>query len=289
MTTKSIVAGTDGSPESIRAVEWAAREAHLRGTGLRIVSAVELLPRMTSQLRTVDIETVADMLRHHHEHALAAAVQVALKVAPDVQVTTSTLDGPPALAVTSEGEEALMLIVGSRGHGAFATMAVGSVGRHAATHANCPVVVVREESGSAHPQVIVGVRDPHGCDDALGFAIEEAAVRGASLTVVHAWHQPALNPPVPGYVPESALPPAPSASDIHDHVAQQLDQPLATWRAKYPNVTVSLDVVQGHPGRILAGLSARADLVVVGRHHTGRVAHALLAHAHGPVAVIPSA
>ena len=46
MAAKPIVAGTDGSEESLRAVDWAAREAVLRGAPLRIVSAASLLPRM---------------------------------------------------------------------------------------------------------------------------------------------------------------------------------------------------------------------------------------------------
>jgi nucleotide-binding universal stress UspA family protein len=289
MTTKPIVAGTDGSPESIRAVEWAAKEAHLRGTSLRIVSAVEVLPRMTPQLKTVDIETVADALRRHHDWALTAAAKAAAEIAPDVPTETAALDGAAAVAVTGAGLDALLLAVGSRGGGAFAAMTLGSVGRYAAAHAHCPVVVVREETMAAHRQVVVGIRDPHDCDDALGFAFEEAALRNASLTVVHAWHVPRIgDPPVPGYVPESALPQPPSAAVIHEYVARQLEQPLAAWRGKFPGVTDSLDVVDGHPGRILGGLSARADLVVIGRHHTGRVMHALLAHAHGPVAVVPS-
>ena len=70
---------------------------------------------------------------------------------------------------------------------------------------------------------------------------------------------------------------------------------LNEWREKYPDVPVSIDVVHGHPGRALVGLSARADLVVIGRHakHSGlpgpgSVRHAVLNHAHGPVAVVPS-
>jgi nucleotide-binding universal stress UspA family protein len=53
--------------------------------------------------------------------------------------------------------------------------------------------------------------------------------------------------------------------------------------------------VHGHPGRVLVGLSARADLVIVGRHAkhpglpgAGSVRHAVLNHAHGPVVTVPS-
>jgi nucleotide-binding universal stress UspA family protein len=51
------------------------------------------------------------------------------------------------------------------------------------------------------------------------------------------------------------------------------------------------DVIHGHPARILATYSTRADLVVIGRHGgrgVGSIQHALLDHAHGPVAVVPS-
>ena len=70
---------------------------------------------------------------------------------------------------------------------------------------------------------------------------------------------------------------------------------LDGWRVKYPDVPVSQEVVHGHPGRTLVGLSARADLVVLGRHvrHSGppgpgTVTHAVLNHAHGPVVTVPS-
>ena len=62
MSAKPIVAATDGSAESLRAVEWAAREAALRGAPLRIVSAAELLPRMMETHQGPDVDTVSDVL-----------------------------------------------------------------------------------------------------------------------------------------------------------------------------------------------------------------------------------
>ncbi|GEM_PF-5601710 len=63
MTAKPIVAATDGSEESLLAVEWAAREATLRGAPLRIVSAADLLPRMVEGHGGSGIDTVSDVIR----------------------------------------------------------------------------------------------------------------------------------------------------------------------------------------------------------------------------------
>ena len=72
----------------------------------------------------------------------------------------------------------------------------------------------------------------------------------------------------------------------------KLEQVLNDWQARYPDVTVDHDVVRGHPGRALIGLSARCDLVVIGRqaahHGPGSVVNALLSHAHGPVVTVPT-
>ena len=95
-----------------------------------------------------------------------------------------------AQAVTESGTGALMLVLGSRGIGAFTALLLGSVSRYAASHASCPVVVVRDEAPSPHGLVGVGVADLDTCGDALTFAFEEAGLRQAGLLVMHAWHTP---------------------------------------------------------------------------------------------------
>jgi len=287
MSAKPIVAATDGSVESLQAVDWAAREAVLRGAPLRIVSAAALLPRMIGGHAMSDYDTVTDTIREHRDQALAAAIERAAQTAPGLLVDADHLDGPPAEAVTEAGSGALMLVVGSRGNGAFAAMILGSVSRYVATHAACPVVVVREETGAAHRQVCVGVGDLEN-SASLTFAFEEAALRKASLIAVHSWHLPDSDISRAGSIftePESYV--------VQTETAKRLEQLLDNWRAKYPDVPVSQDVVHGHPGRTLAGLSARADLVVLGRrsahHGPGSVMHAVLNHAHGPVVTVPSA
>jgi nucleotide-binding universal stress UspA family protein len=289
MAGKPIVVGTDGSKEAQRAVEWAAREAVLRGAPLRIVSAAELLPRMIGSHGTSQYDTVSDLLREDRDRALASAAEEAGQAASGLLIDTDRLTGGPAEAVTEAGNGALMLVVGSRGRGAFTALLLGSVSRYAAIHAACPVVVVREETTAAAKQVGVGISDPDSGSAALEFAFEEATLRKASVVAVHAWHTPQLDVSRAGPVP------GPAASVLQDAAARELDKLLTHWREKYPDVQVTQDVVHGHPGRALVGLSARADLVVIGRrsthagaHGPGTVTHAVLNHAHGPIVTVPS-
>jgi nucleotide-binding universal stress UspA family protein len=290
MAAKPIVAGTDGSEESLRAVDWAAREAALRGSPLRIVAAAALLPRMMPRTNTSEYDTVTDVLVRERDGALATAAERAAKAAHGVLIDTDELSGPPAEAIVASGSGALMLVVGSRGIGAFTALLLGSVSRYAASHAPCPVVVVRDEALGLHRLVGVGIGDPDHCGDALTFAFEEASLRQASLTAVHAWHAPQTDISRAGQM--SAAPEQQAvAADADSHLTALLEE----WRAKYPDVPVSQEAVHGHPGRALIGLSARADLVIIGRRDRhpgpqgpGSVRHAVLSHAHGPVVTVPS-
>ena len=288
MASKPIVAGTDGSEESLRAVGWAAREAALRGAPLRIVGTAELLPRMSPRPGASGsrYDTVTDVLDKDRDRALATAAERAAKAAGGVLIDTDELTGPTAQAITAAGSGALMLVLGSRGIGAFTALVLGSVSRYAASHASSPVVVVRDESPAPHHLVGVGIADTESCRDALTFALEEASLRHAGLHAIHSWRTPQSEITRAGPIPTESG--AQAAADADSQLAGLLDE----CRAKYPDVKVTHEVVHGHPGRALAGLSARTDLVVIGRRPgtpgPGSVRHALLNHAHGPVAVVPS-
>ncbi len=290
MAATPIVAATDGSEESLRAVDWAAREAALHGAPLRIVSAAALLPRMIGRQGGAAFDTVADVTRKDRDRALAAAAHRAAELVPGLLVDTDPLTGQPAQAVAESGSGALMLVVGSRGVGAFTALVLGSVSRYAATHASCPVAVIRDETAAAHRQVGIGIGDLEHCAASLAFAFEEASLRQATLTAIHAWHAPQADISRAG---EAFTPP--SVHTVEAEAASQLAGLLDDWRQKYPDVPVTQDVVHGHPARALVGLSARAELVVIGRHahHVGlagpgSVTHAVLTHAHGPVITVPS-
>ena len=277
MTAKAIVVATDGSEESLQAVEWGASEALLRAVPLRIVSAMPLLPSTIPVQLRPDRDLLADLIRTEREQALKTAAARAAARVPGLTIATDPLAGPAAQAIAQTGSSASMLVTGSRGAGSFTAMTLGSVSRYVSAHAACPVVVVRDQAAVPHGQVVVGVADPDDCADALAFAFEEADLRQASLLVVHAW-------PAPGPVPAGAC--------------AGLAEVLRTWQEKYPGVPAGQEVMPGHPARVLVGLSARADLVVTGRRtrharHAclpgpGAVRNAVLSHAYGPVAIVPS-
>jgi nucleotide-binding universal stress UspA family protein len=291
MAENVVVAGTDGSDQSLRAVEWAAHEATLRGAALRIVAVPTLPPRMSWQ-RTPPQgtpDTVADTIRRSYEQGLAMAAARVAKIEPGLAVDTALLAGSPARALVDAASGASMLVVGSRGAGGFAALVLGSVGRYVATSAKVPVVVAREEAAPVHHEVVVGIRDLDQ-PTAIGFAFEEAALRGARLHAVHVGHW---------FLPEMRLTgterPGAEARDVTSEAAGWLADLLTFWRQRYPEVEVIEDVAHASPGRVLAGASARADLVVLGRNRdaesghprTSAVAHAVLNHAHSPVAIIP--
>jgi len=293
MALMPVVVGVDGSEESLRAVEWAAREAQRHKAPLRIVAAPAPLPRMRAHPQ--DPETAAARLQAGSCHVLDEAVARSREVAPRQRIGVGLLAGPPALAVTQSGSGARMLVVGARGSGGFAAMMLGSVSRYVAMHARCPVAVVREETSAVHREVVVGIRDPNDTADALAYAFEEAALRGATLVAVHSWNWSRC---APGHHADGG--------DVTERLGDaqrtaheadlNLSEVLTTWRDKYPGVSVWQDVVHDHPAHVLASYSARADLVVIGRHDgvgyhpaIGGIQHALLNHASGPVAIVPAA
>lgn len=280
MATMPVVAGVDGSEESLLAAEWAAQEAQRRGAPLRLVSAVTMPPRMHAY--GADLQTVADKLRGESAKALTEAVTRAKETSSGLLIDASLVDGAPALAVTASGSGALMLVVGARGAGEFAALLLGSVSRYAAMHAACPVVVVRPETSAVHGEVVVGIGDPLDATATLAFAFDEAAARGAAVVAVHCltWN-PAANWQPGG------------AERVTAQAEWNLAAALRPWQEKYPAVPVRSDMPHGHPARVLASYASRADLVVIGRHNhhagpaIGGIQHALLSHAHGCIAIVP--
>ncbi|XVV16601.1 universal stress protein [Actinoplanes sp. CA-131856] len=279
MRKPAVVVGTDGTACGTAAVEWAAGEARRRGTALRIVLAYDW--DMHDARFAVGSE-YADVARNLAETTVAAAHSRARALEPGIKIETDVLPGyaVPRLLEASTG--AALLVVGSRGHGGFAGMLLGSVGRKMALQAPCPVVVVRGRNAPAGP-VVAGLDDS---DAMLATAFEAAAARETGLTVVRA-----VRPAVPLWlgVPAAAVP----LPEDDEAERRQLSAQLAPWIEKYPRVPVTTVLSHDSAAAALVAASARAQLVVVGSHGHSNVSGALLGstglqllhHAHCPVLI----
>lgn len=138
-TERTIVVGVDGSDSSKAALEWAAMQARLTEAPLVAIATWEW---PTSYGATVawpeNIDFEADA-----RNMLEQSVDEVLGADRPVEVTQRVLHGHPAPALEDASRDAALLVVGCRGHGEFAGMLLGSVSEFLATHAHCPVVIVR--------------------------------------------------------------------------------------------------------------------------------------------------
>jgi len=133
-----IVVGVDGSEASKETLLFALEEARRRQTTMHVVHAFtewEPIPGTNA------IEL--DRSPQEREAWLSALVRDVIGEVADVEIRESTVEDDPAPALLAAARGAELLIVGSRGHGGFAGLLLGSVSQQCAHHASCPIVIVR--------------------------------------------------------------------------------------------------------------------------------------------------
>jgi len=267
MRTSQIVVGTDGTESSRAAVEWAAREASRRQALLRIVHVFDW---EWASARYDTGSEYLDIARQLADAVTGAAMSHARAVAPRIEVETDALIGNPVPRLLEVAESAALVVLGNRGRGGFASLLLGSVSQQVATHAPCPVVIVRGRGDVTDGPIAVGVDDTDAADHVLRTAFQAAAERDADLAVVRTYL-----PPTPlwiGDVPATLV--DTPEEDAAEHA--RVESLLAGWREKYPQVPVEVTVSHDSPAAVLVGVSHRAQLVIVGSHGRGAIASALL-------------
>ncbi|MFC8513240.1 universal stress protein [Streptomyces sp. NPDC057257] len=283
-----LVVGVDGSEPSLRAVDWAADEAALRGVGLRVVYA--------SLWERYEGDSLAEDLGKPSEEVLAedvveSAARRARERHPDLKVTPVVLPEEPEYALVHEGRQASAVVVGSRGRSGVAEFLLGSVSLTVAAQADCPVIVLRGNQDKqavpgTHGRVVLGVGEDGAESPAVRFAVGEAQLRGVPLEAVRAWRCPAH---------ETTDHPLMAGEPARLHEQRAVEALEGALHDVPAEADVRRRTVEGHARRVLADLSHDADLLVVGAKRReghfglqlGRVAHAVLHHSACPVAVVP--
>ncbi|HET7667018.1 MAG TPA: universal stress protein [Mycobacterium sp.] len=264
-----ILVAVDGSPESDAAVRWAAQEAELRDLPITAVHVV--VPVVVSwPVRSMQVEFnewQEDNARTVIEHALRM-LRSSRAEADEDSIGTKVLHGYAVPALVDASKDAQMIVVGSRGMGAFGRAVLGSVSSGLAHHARCPVAIIhRDEAQSIDKTspVLLGIDGSPASEKATAFAFEEASRRGVELVALHAWSDVGVFPIV--------------GMDWHkfeDEGHEILGERLAGWQEQFPDVVVRRRIVCDRPARWLIDESKQAQLVVVGSRGRGGFAGLLL-------------
>ncbi|GAB3430911.1 universal stress protein [Flindersiella endophytica] len=287
--SEPITVGVDGSVTGLRALDWAAAEASLSGCPLRLVHAYQPaisrapgLPASTRVLAHANGRQILDAARSH----------LAAEQPRSAEVASVLCEGIPAKVLFDEAlsSRSRALVVGSRGLGPLARIAIGSTSVACAARGRFPVVVVPPgwKAGQGRGErVVVGVDYTGHGETAVGYAFDFAYQHGLELLGVTCWE------------PEN-----PYARDASTRARQlragavaaklRLDSVLAPWRDKYPGVRVRTATPLLPPVIALAEHSRGADLVVIGGRLSGpirgrvlgSVARGILRHSASPVAVV---
>lgn len=280
---RPVVLGVDALDTGSMPAAWAADEAARRGLPLRLVHAV---PSLYREFRPFDEGRYHTALRERADRALDRAATLARERRPELDVTTVVAEDVPAPALCRESRNAALVVLGSRRLSRVEeALSTYSVAVPVSAQAHCPVVVVRDPEHTTQdpPYVVLGVDGSPSSEPAVDFAFAYADERRAALRVLWVWQRPPV-----GNLDEPAT---------ERMLRRMLFESTAGHHEHHPDVTVTHEVVHGHPVEELALASEHALAVVVGRRgnggftgmRLGSVPHGLLRRAHCPVVTVPSA
>jgi nucleotide-binding universal stress UspA family protein len=137
-----IVVGIDGSEGSVLALRWAAFYGALQDARLEVVMAWEWPPTFGWAAIAPDWRPADDVKK-----VLADSAQAAFGDHPPAGIQFDVREGGAAKVLLEACKGAIMLVVGSRGHGGFTGLLLGSVSANVAEHAPCPVLIIHGDQG----------------------------------------------------------------------------------------------------------------------------------------------
>jgi len=273
-----LLVAVDSSTESLQALDWAAGEAAARVGRLTVCHVLRYQP--------VDVP-LPDRLLHQiidrGQNILDDAVDRVGAANPGLPVEGRLECGHVAEVLVDLAGAAEEVVLGAHGIGGCYRLRLGSIAAQVATHAVCPVTVVRGQAGSMG--VVIGVDGSESGRAAMDYAFSFADRHDLTVQPVHAYQQP-----MP--LPRMGYPPVP-VERIRESALRLVTDTVQPWIAKYPGVPVEPTVAPGHPASVLAEASRGSTLVVVGTRGRGgfaeallgSVSQALLRHSYCPVTV----
>lgn len=144
-STRRYVVGVDGSAASIEALRWAVDEARAHGGGDIRAVLVWSLPYVglaTSMAPEPYALPETKLIEQEAQQRLTSSIEALGDTSPAV-LRGEVIEGQPAGVLRELSHEADLVVVGSRGHGGFSALMLGSVSAQVVRHAHCSVVVIR--------------------------------------------------------------------------------------------------------------------------------------------------
>jgi nucleotide-binding universal stress UspA family protein len=197
-----------------------------------------------------------------------------------------TLYGEPGdelIGYVERNDDVAMLAMATRGIPAGARLSVPSTAMRVMRHAVVPVIMLHPQEVQAgatsvsadafvdlRKRVVVGVDTYAASKPAVDYAAEEAVRRDAVLQVVHTWHIPVGAASMYGY------PVWPDIEACRNAALDEVTHTAHEIAAMHPELLIETIVAEGGAVQAIAEQSVGAALVVLGRHHHGRIAKMLV-------------
>jgi nucleotide-binding universal stress UspA family protein len=276
-----VVVGADGSEHGRAALLWAAATAVAYELPLIVLHA-----RPDAMAEPVMLSEPGGVL--------GEAVELAHAEQPGLEVRALQTPDAPVQSLLAAGENADVVVLGSRGVEGFRGLLLGSTAMHVAPYAQCPVVVVHPGLEGEGPdfdgdvgnpgQVVLGYDGSSASNRAAAFAFRHAAAVGCGVVAVSV--EAVRGEPDTWEVDPAEATPGSDTSAFH--------APVLVIAASFPEVPVSFVAGTGRPAEVLLGEALGAELLVVGSRGSGgftglvmgSVSQKVLAHAGCPVAVL---
>jgi nucleotide-binding universal stress UspA family protein len=140
-----IIVGVDGSGHSQRALEWAMKEAAIRHVPLTVLTVHEAIAGWYGGVASYADDPARTLEAREAAQAETDKVLAGLDGPHPDTVTVTAVHGFPVAELISAGQDADMIVLGSRGAGGFARLVMGSVSSQVVQHAHCPVLIIPPE------------------------------------------------------------------------------------------------------------------------------------------------